>query len=432
MAPEIIIIIFLIFLNGIFSMSEMAVVSARKYRLEQEAEKGNKGAIKALELSDNPNRFLSTVQIGITLIGILSGAFGGATISEEIGLEIAKIPQLAPYSEGIGVAIVVLVITYLSLVFGELVPKRLALSNAEKIAAAISGLMQAISKITTPIVALLSVSTDLILRILGVRNISGDDVTEEDLKSILDQGTISGIFEETEQDMVEGIFRLGDRNINAFMTPRTETIFLDIDAPYEEIQQKITEHLFSRFPVIQDSPDNVIGIVQSRDLLLQRIEGEKYDIQAVMEKPLFIPESTSALDVLQDLRTTGIELAVIIDEYGGVLGVVSMNDIIEAIVGDVAEPTGVQEKDAIQREDGSWLFDGMIHFDEVKEHLNISELPDEEEGDYETLSGLIMSQLGRIPTSGDYFDWGDYRFEVVDMDGRRVDKVMVYSIKESP
>ena len=412
-------------------MSEMAIVSARKYRLEQEAEKGNKGAIKALELSDNPNRFLSTVQIGITLIGILSGAFGGATISEEIGLEIAKIPQLAPYSAGIGVAIVVLIITYLSLVFGELVPKRLALSNAEKIAAAISGLMQVISKITTPIVALLSGSTDLILRILGVRNISGDDVTEEDLKSILDQGTISGIFEETEQDMVEGIFRLGDRNINAFMTPRTETIFLDINAPYEEIQKKITEHPFSRFPVIQDSQDDVIGIVKSRNLLLQRIEGEKYDIQAVMEQPLFIPESTSALDVLQDFRSTGIELAVIVDEYGGVLGVVSMDDIIEAIVGDVAEPTGEQEKDAIQREDGSWLFDGKIHFDELKDYLNISELPDEEEGDYETLSGLIMSQLGRIPTSGDYFDWGDYRFEVVDMDGRRVDKVMVYSIKES-
>jgi putative hemolysin len=241
---------------------------------------------------------------------------------------------------------------------------------------------------------------------------------------------MSGIFEETEQDMVERIFRLGDRNINAFMTPRTDTIFLDIEAPYDEIHKIITEHPFSRFPVIQESMDNVIGIVQSRDLLLQRIGGKQYNIQAAMQQPLFIPESTSALDVLQDFRMTGIELAVIVDEYGGVLGLVSMNDIIEAIVGDVATPEGEQEPEAIQREDGSWLFDGKIHFDELKEYLNINELPDEDEGDYETLSGLIMSQLGRIPMSGDYFDWAQFRFEVVDMDGRRVDKVMVYSIEE--
>jgi len=429
MVSEIVIIFFLILLNGLFSMSEMAIISARKYRLEQEAEKGNKGAAKALALSDNPNRFLSTVQIGITLIGILSGAFGGATISEEISKEISRVPVLVPYSDGLGVGIVVLVITYLSLVLGELVPKRLALSNAEKIAASVSSLMQVISKITTPIVALLSGSTNLILHLLGARSSSEEEVTEEDLKSILDQGTVSGIFEETEQDMVERIFRLGDRNINAFMTPRTDTIFLDIDAPADEIHRKITEHPFSRFPVIRGSMDNVIGIVQSRDLLLQRIGGKQYNIQTAMQQPLFIPESTSALDVLQDFRTTGIELAVIVDEYGGVLGLVSMNDIIEAIVGDVATPEGEQEKEAIQREDGSWLFDGKIHFDELKEILDISELPDEGEGDYETLSGLIMSQLGRIPMSGDYFDWAHYRFEVVDMDGRRVDKVMIYSIE---
>ncbi len=430
MVSEIFIIIFLVLLNGLFSMSEMAIVSARKYRLEQEAEKGSKGARKALELADNPNRFFSTVQVGITLIGILSGAFGSATLSEEIGREIGKISWLAPYSEGLGVGIVVLAITYLSLVFGELVPKRLALSNAEKIAAAISALMQSISKITTPIVALLSGSTNLVLRIMGIHGTTDDEVTEEDLRSILDQGTMSGIFEETEQDMVERIFRLGDRNINAFMTPRTDTIFLDIEAPYDEIHKIITEHPFSRFPVIQESMDNVIGIVQSRDLLLQRIGGKQYNIQAAMQQPLFIPESTSALDVLQDFRMTGIELAVIVDEYGGVLGLVSMNDIIEAIVGDVATPEGEQEPEAIQREDGSWLFDGKIHFDELKEYLNINELPDEDEGDYETLSGLIMSQLGRIPMSGDYFDWAQFRFEVVDMDGRRVDKVMVYSIEE--
>lgn len=406
-------------------MSEMAIVSARKNRLEKKAEYGNSGAARALELANNPNRFLSTVQVGITLIGILSGAFGGATIAEKIGIELARIPALKPYSEGIGVGIVVLVITYLSLVFGELVPKRLAMSNAEKIASRTSGFMQFLSSITKPIVSLLSGSTNLILRLLAVKPSTEPEVTEDDLKDILDQGTESGIFEESEQDMVERIFRLNDRNVSAFMTPRTETVFLDIDATHEEIQHIINKFPFSRFPVIKDSIDNLIGIVQSRDLLLQRLENNQYDIQAVLQEPLFIPESTPALDVIQTFKNTGAELAVIIDEYGGVLGLVSLNDILEAIVGEVITPYGEDEPEAIRREDGSWLFDGMIHIDELKDYLDIDELPDEDEGDYETLSGLVMSELGRIPVSGDYFEWKNMRFEVMDMDGRRVDKVLV-------
>lgn len=425
MLVEVVIILSLVLLNGLFSMSEMAIVSARKNRLEKKAEYGNSGAARALELANNPNRFLSTVQVGITLIGILSGAFGGATIAEKIGIELARIPALKPYSEGIGVGIVVLVITYLSLVFGELVPKRLAMSNAEKIASRTSGFMQFLSSITKPIVSLLSGSTNLILRLLAVKPSTEPEVTEDDLKDILDQGTESGIFEESEQDMVERIFRLNDRNVSAFMTPRTETVFLDIDATHEEIQHIINKFPFSRFPVIKDSIDNLIGIVQSRDLLLQRLENNQYDIQAVLQEPLFIPESTPALDVIQTFKNTGAELAVIIDEYGGVLGLVSLNDILEAIVGEVITPYGEDEPEAIRREDGSWLFDGMIHIDELKDYLDIDELPDEDEGDYETLSGLVMSELGRIPVSGDYFEWKNMRFEVMDMDGRRVDKVLV-------
>jgi putative hemolysin len=425
MLSEIVIVILLVLVNGLFSMSEMAIVSARKNRLQQKADNGNIGAARALELANNPNRFFSTVQVGITLIGILSGAFGGATIAEQISLEIAKIPRLAPYSDAIGVGIVVIVITYLSLVFGELVPKRLALNNAEQVAAATSSLMQTLSKVTTPIVNILSGSTNFVLRILSIRPSTEPEVTEEDLKSMLDRGTESGVFEDTEQDMVERIFRLSDRSVSALMTPRTEIIFLDIDATHEEIYQKIVGYPLSHFPVIEDTIDNVIGIVQSRDLLLQRVEGPHFSIQKVMQQPLFIPGSTPALDMLENLRTTGTELAVIIDEYGGVLGLISLNNILEAIVGDVFKPHGNYEGQATRREDGSWLFDGMILIDELKDYLDIDELPDKDEGNYETLSGLMMAELGRIPVSGDYFDWRNLRFEVVDMDGKRVDKVLI-------
>lgn len=428
MSTEIIIMIALILINGVFSMSEMAVVSAKKNRLQARAEDGDKGAEKALELAENPNRFLSTVQIGITSIGILSGAFGGATIAEKIGMEIGKVSWLAPYSEGIGVGIVVLIVTYLSLVMGELVPKRLALNNAENIAASIAPLMQTLSKVTTPFVAILSGSTNFTLRLLGVRPSLVPEVTEDDLKSLLDQGAENGIIEESEQDMVQRIFRLSDRSVSALMTPRTEMIFLDIDSSHEEIFQKITRYPFSRFPVIQETSDNMLGIVQTRDLLLQRLEGAPLDIAKVMQQPLFLPESTPALTVLEKFRSTGIELAVIIDEYGGVLGLVSINDVMEAIVGDVVYPHTDYEAQVIQREDGSWLFDGMVRIDELIDYLDVEQLPGRDEGIYETLSGLMMAQLGRVPVSGDHFEWDGLRYEVVDMDGRRVDKVLISKI----
>lgn len=420
----------LILVNGLFALSEMAIVSAKKNRLQQKAADGNKGAARALELAENPNRFLSTVQVGITLIGILSGAYSGATIAEQIGVEIGKVPELTPYSEGIGVAIVVIVITYLTLVLGELVPKRLALNGAEQVAVNISGSMAIISKITTPIVYLLSGSTNLVLRILGVKPSTEPEVTEDDLKSMLMQGTENGVFEEAEHEMVKRIFRLSDRSVSALMTPRTDIIFLDIEAPHQEIHQLILEHPYSRFPVIKDSIDNVVGIVQSRALLLQRVESPDFDIHKVLEQPMFIPESTSALTVLERFRAAGCELAVIIDEYGGVLGLVSMKDIIESIVGEVVAPHEQDEAEAIRREDGSWLFDGMIQLDDLKDYLELDELPGEGTGDYETLSGLMMAQLGRIPVSGDHFEWKELHFEVMDMDGHRVDKVLVSLSKD--
>ena len=424
-STEIVIILALILLNGLFAMSEMAIVSARRSRLQQRAENGDKGSRIALALAENPNRFLSTVQIGITTIGILSGAFGGATLAENIGLALSQIPWLAPYSQGIGVAIVVISITFFSLLVGELIPKRLALNNAERIASAVAPSMQRLSVLASPLVILLSAATNFILRIMGIKPSTEPEVTEDDLKSMLDRGTETGVFEESEQDMVERIFRLNDRSASALMTPRMDIVFLDIEASHEEIQQQILSHPFSRFPVFLDTPDNVVGIILARDLLLQRVDGPHFDIRKSLLPPLFIPESTNALRILEQFKRTGMEMAVVIDEYGGVMGLVSMNDIIDSIVGDVTSPRDEQEAEAVRREDGSWLFDGLIQIDDLLDHMDIDELPEESEGSYETLSGFVMAKLGRVPATGDHFEWGGFRFEVVDMDGRRVDKVLV-------
>ena len=425
MSTEILIILALIILNGLLSMAEMAVVSARESRLEQSAQDGRKGAAEALELARDPNRFLSTVQIGITLIGILTGAFGGATIAEKLAAELHKVAWLAPHSHWLGVAIVVLLITFLSLVLGELVPKRVALDRAEGLAMAVAPTMHALANAATPIVLLLSASTDFVLRIFGVRPSAEPEVTHDDIMSMLDQGTEEGVFEEGEQDMVQRILRLDDRGVSTLMTPRTDVVYIDVDATRERIMKKISTHPFSRFPVKEHTPDDVIGYVEARDLLLQRVDGPDFDIRKALKPVLFLPEATSALDALERLKQSVADMAVVIDEYGGVLGLVSMNDILKAIVGDVATSEGGGEPEAVRREDGSWLFDGLILLDDLKDAMGIDGLPDEDEGRYETLSGLMMAQLGRVPVSTDHFEWGGWRFEVVDMDGRRVDKVLV-------
>ena len=433
MLTEVLIILGLILLNGFFSMSEMAIVSAKKNRLQTKANKGSKKAATALKLAENPNQFFSTVQFGITLIGILSGAFGGATLAEKIGQEIAKISGFERYGEGIGVAIVVILITYLSLVVGELVPKRIALNSAEKVSVSVAGIMNFLSKLAKPFVFLLSKSTNLLLNILGVKAASEPAVTEEDLKNMLMEGKQTGVIEESEQTMVERIFRLSDRDVSAVMTPRTEIVFLELDDTQEEILQKITESPYSRFPVISESYDDVIGIVNSKDLLLQLSSKGKIDLEAAMQDAFFLPETTPALETVEILKKSGFEIALIIDEYGGVLGLVGMGDILQSIIGNVSSPLEKEDKEVVLRDDGSWLFDGMLQIDELKEHLGIERLPEEEEGRYETLSGLMMAVLNRIPLTGDYFDWNDFRFEVVDMDGRRVDRVMVIPQKsETP
>jgi putative hemolysin len=424
-STTILIVVLLIFLNGVFAMSEMAIISARKTRLEQQVLNGSKGAKRALEMAENPNRFLSTVQVGITIIGILSGAFGGANIASKLALEFNKVAWLARYSQGLAVTTVVILIAYFSLVLGELVPKRLALAHSERIAAAMSPLMHFLSVVTTPIVGLLSVSTNAVLRFLGVGASTEPEVTEEDIKSMLDQGAEGGVIEEAEQDMVERIFRLNDRGVTALMTPRTDVVFLDVNSTQEEIHEQLSIHPFSRFPVIEGSNDNVIGIVRARELLLQCVNGPCFDMRKALLPVLFMPETTTALESLEKFKLEKTEVAMVIDEYGGGVGLISLDDILDAIVGDVVSPQGTDEAEAVQREDGSWLFDGMILVDDIKELLGVDEFPEEKEDHYETLNGLMMSRLERVPASGDHFEWDGYKFEVVDMDGRRVDKVLV-------
>lgn len=425
LAFEALIIILLIIANGVFSMSELAIVSARKVRLEQWAKEGNSKAKAALRLISSPNNFLSTVQIGITLIGILSGALGGATVAQTLKQQLDKIIFLEPYSDTISFTIVVGIITYLSLVVGELVPKRLAMSNAEQIACAIAPPMRFLSGLGKPVVFLLSTSTDALLGLMGIQATEESQVTEEEIKVMIAQGAESGMFEEAEQDMVERVFRLGDRPIKALMTPRTEIDWLDIDAPFEETQQEVLESGHSRFPVARENLDDCLGIVEIREFLNASLNGQPIDLLKVSSPPLYVAETASALSVLEQFKQSGDRVAMVTDEYGGVEGLVTLTDLLEAIVGDLPSGDRQRDPDAMQREDGSWLIDGMISSDRLKEILEIENLPYEEERNYHTLGGLMMTYLRHIPMVGEHFKWQHIRFEVVDMDGNRVDKVLV-------
>lgn len=419
---EVLFLFFLIAANGLFSMSELAVVSARKARLKQWAEGGDRKARTALELANDPNRFLATVQAGITLVAILTGVFGGATIAETIADRLEPIPTLAPHAKMIGLVVVVVGLTYLTLVFGELVPKRLAMSNPERIASIVAIPLKFLSRIGVPIVQLLSGSTEIVLRLFGVRSYTEPLVTEEEVRAMVKEGTQAGVFEEAEHEMVKRVFRLGDRRASSLMTPRTEIVWLDVADSPEEIRRKITESPHSRFPVCEESIDRVLGVVQVKDLLVRGFAEKPFDLKGILNMPLFIFEGTPGLKVLEMFKKSGTHFAVVLNEYGSVEGLLTLNDILEAIVGDM--PTGEDEADpkAVEREDGSWLLDGMLTIDEFRDIFETTRLP---EGDYETLAGFVISRLGRIPSATDRFDWDGLRFEVVDMDGNRVDKVLV-------
>jgi putative hemolysin len=419
-----IVVVLLILVNGLFALSEIAVVSARKTRLQQWAEAGNARARAALDLANNPNQFLATIQIGITLIGILAGAFGGATIARELSDILSDIPGLGPYSYPLSLALVVMVITYLSLIVGELVPKRLALNNPERLAMVVAAPMQVLSRVAYPVVHLLGVSTEFLLRLLGMKPSTEPPVTEEEIRALIEQGTQAGMFEEAEQEMVERVFRLGDRRVSAVMTPRTEIVWLDREAAAQEIRRTILESVHSRFLVAEGSLDNVLGVVHAKDLLAHILGEQVVDLAATIQQPLYVPESMRALKALELFKQSGTHIALVIDEYGGIQGLVTPSDILEAIVGDLPEAGEEVEPLAVQRADGSWLLDGMLPVDEFKDLFDLDELPGEDQGIYQTLAGFVIMQLGRIPTAADYFVWEGLKIEVVDMDGNRVDKVL--------
>lgn len=433
-AWEILIIFLLLIANGIFAMAEIAVISARKTRLQQLAEAGSVKARAALALANEPNQFLATVQIGITLVGILAGAFGGATLAETIAAYLSWIPLLAPYAETASVVLVVLGITYFSLIIGELVPKRLALNHAEGIAIAVAGPMRALSAAAGPAVRMLSFSTEIVIRILRIKPSAEPSITPEEIKVLIEQGTESGVFEESEQDMIENVLQLDERRISAFMTPRTQIVWFDADDSADDIRHKVANCQHSRFPVIKDSLDNVLGIVRAKDLLNQSLSGQPLDLKALLQPPLFVPESMSALKVLELFKQKRTHIALIADEYGGIHGMITHNDILEDITGYVpfSSAGGPAEPQAMQREDGSWLLDGLLAINELKEIFDLERLPEEEHGHYQTVGGLVMTQIRSIPTAGQWFECGGLRFEVMDMDGRRVDKVLVTQQCEPP
>jgi putative hemolysin len=431
MIVELLIIVVLVLANGLFAMAEIALVSARKARIEQWANEGNGRAQIALELANNPGDFLSTVQVGITLIGILAGAFGGATIASRLAPLLRTVPVVAPYSEALSFGLVVIGITYLSLVVGELVPKQLALSHAERITVAMAPAMRLLSRVAFPIVWLLSTSTHAVLRLLRIRPSTEPLVTEAEIHALLQQGTQAGVLEPTEHDMVRAIFRLGDRRVEALMTPRPEIVWLDLEAPPEETRRQITDSAHSRFLVAYGNLDHVLGVVQAKDLLAHTLTDQPVDLHSTLEEPLYVPESMPALQVLERFKQSGTHTALVVDEYGGLQGLVTPTDILEAIVGDLPEAGESAEPSAVQREDGSWLVDGMMSVDEFKDLLQTGPLPDEEKRVYQTVAGFVMLQLGRIPAPSDHVDWGGWRFEVMDMDGRRIDKLLVTPVPSS-
>ncbi|MEO1399804.1 MAG: hemolysin family protein [Cyanobacteria bacterium J06635_1] len=423
-AFEILLIFVLVIANGVFAGSEMAIVSSRRVRLEQAAKDGKREALTALKLLNKPNSFLSTVQIGITLIGILSGAVGGATLAARFAKVLASVPQLQPYSELLSIIVIVGAITYLSLVIGELVPKRIALSNPEGLAYRAAGPMTLLARLTAPLVKLLSLSTEATLKLLNIRPAEDIPVTEEEIKVLLQQGAQAGLFEVAEQEIVSRVFRLADRPIKSMMTPRVEIVWLDIEDSTEEHRRDILDSPYSRFPVGRESIDDCLGVVSIKDIWAAQQSGIDFEPASLLQTPLFVLENTPALEVLEQLRESGQSLAMVADEYGGIAGLVTLSDLLEAIVGTLHDVHYDVEPPIVQREDGSFLLDGLLSLDELKEVLKLERLPLEEE-DFHSLGGFVLTYLGHIPQEGEHFEASGFRFEVVDMDGARIDKVLV-------
>ncbi|MFN7643738.1 MAG: hemolysin family protein [Burkholderiales bacterium] len=422
---DVLLLLLLILLNAVFAMSEMAVVSSRKARLQRMADDGFPGAKSAVMLNDEPSAFLSTIQVGITTIGILSGVVGEGLIAAPIAAWLSQYQVLAPYAKGFSVALVVLIITYLSVVIGELVPKRLALLAPERIASVVARPMVWFAGFARPLVVGLSASSNLLLRLIGARGTDEPPVTDDEIKVLMEQGAEAGVFHQSEQAIVSNVLRLDDQRIGAIMTPRMDIFAIDLDEEDAVVRGCIAESPHSRVVVCRGGLEHILGVLRIADLLKPALEGEPLDVERHLTPPLFLPETISTTQLLESFRRERVQFGLIVDEYGDLQGLVSLTDVLTSIVGDLPEQDDPTDTDLVRREDGSWLVDGSVGLERLKQVLEIDELPEQDERGFHTVGGFAMHSLGRIPTVTDHFEASGYRFEVVDMDRNRVDKVLV-------
>lgn len=421
---ELLLLLALILLNGVFAMSEMALVSSRTARLQQRAEAGSAGARAALKLSSDPSVFLSTVQVGITTIGILSGAFGENAIAEKLILVFNDWPLLEPYSKGLATAIMVITVTYCSVVLGEIVPKRLALLNPERVASFVAPPMTVVARLAHPLVSLFSLSSNALLRLLGARPNNEPGVSEDEIRMMLAQGAAEGVFHRSEAAMVGNVFRLDDLQVTAIMTPRPDIRWLDLDDSLEENHAVLREGRFQTLPVCRGSLDEIVGLLDAKHYLALCLQNTAPALEDALHAAVFVPETVSPNQLLETLKRKHSHLALVVDEYGSIEGMVSLTDLLEAIVGDLPDRSSDAANAAVQRADGSWLLDGMLALDRVSQLLELRDGLDNPSASYHTLGGLVMDQLGRVPEVGASFEFRGIRFEVMDMDGNRVDRVL--------
>ncbi len=426
---EIFILIALILLNGTFAMSEIALVTARRSRLARLAADGDASSVVAMRLGEEPTRFLSTIQIGITAIGILNGIVGEAALAAPFAVWLQSLGIDQQSSEAGATTLVVVVITYVSIVIGELVPKRMAQFNSEGIARLVARPIQFLTMLSRPFVLLLTISTNAILRLIGKRDLGGSNVTEEDIHAMLVEGSESGVIEKHEHEMVRNVFRLDDRQIGSLMIPRGDIVFLDINRPLEENLKRVSESNHSRFPVCRGGLHDIVGVITAKQLFTQLHQTGKTDLTAQLQPSVYVPESLTGMELLEQLRTSATPMVFVIDEYGEIQGLVTLQDVLEAVTGEF-KSRNIEDAWAVQRADGSWLLDGMIPIPELKDRLELQEAPEEEKGRYHTLSGMMMWLLGHLPHTGDIAQWEKWQLEIVDLDGKRVDKVLASRLPE--
>ncbi len=426
---QVLIIVLLIFINGIFALSEISIVSSRKARLERWAKDGNDGAKAALNLASNPDVFLATIQIGMTVTAILSGVFGGATIADTVAQNLYSVPALKPYAGGIGFGVVVVAISYLTLILGELTPKRIGLANAEKMACVIGPPMMWLSQTAAPLIRMLNLSSDIVVKAFGVKRSDEPAITTEEIKLMIEHGTEAGIFREAEEDMVKGVLRLGARPVTALMTPRPKLLWLDKNDSHQNILLKLAASPPTRLLVAENDLDHLHGYVFTKQVLAQPVLSAVVDLNVCLKQPLFVPATTTALQVLEMFKDSGTHIAVILDEYGSIEGVVTMTDMLKAIVGELDLPDKPIQA-TLQRVDCSWLLDGFLPIDQLKEMMGVPHLPMEAQAKYQTLAGFIIQQKGSLPTIGDQIEYGEYRFCITAMSGRRIAKVGVTFVGE--